>query len=152
IVVLLGVLGHTAIGAPPMARLRTAAGRTTQGAQRGRCDNVKAQSKGRKDVRRRPTPASLPPGLAARQLAHALIAAVQIDRRPLDQALAEAAARPETAAMEQRDRAFARLLAATVLRRLGELEQVLRAFLEKPLPGAGRRVWPILLAGAAQLL
>ncbi len=95
---------------------------------------------------------STPPGLAARSLAHALIGGVLIDRRPLDQLLAESAARPEVAAIEPRDRAFARLLAATVLRRLGELERVLDTFLQKALPKAGRRVWPILLAGAAQLL
>jgi 16S rRNA (cytosine967-C5)-methyltransferase len=98
----------------------------------------------------RPRPA--PPGLAARSLAHDLIAGVLIDRRPLDQLLAEAMARPEVAHIEPRDRAFARLLAATVLRRLGELERVLEAFLTKPLPRAAQRVRVILLAGAAQLL
>ncbi len=91
-------------------------------------------------------------GLAARALAHELIAGVLIDRRPLDQVLAETGARPQAAALESRDRAFARLLAATVLRRQGELEHVLRAFLDKPLPKSSRRVWAILLAGAAQLL
>jgi 16S rRNA (cytosine967-C5)-methyltransferase len=75
-----------------------------------------------------------------------------MDRRPLDQLLGEAMARPEVAAIEARDRAFARLLAATVLRRLGELDRVLGAFLEKPLPKAAQRVRVILLAGAAQLL
>jgi 16S rRNA (cytosine967-C5)-methyltransferase len=93
-----------------------------------------------------------PPGLAARNLAHELVAGVLFDRRPLDQVLAQAGARPEIAALEPRDRAFARLVAATVLRRQGELELVLRAFLDKPLPKSGRRVWAILLAGAAQLL
>jgi 16S rRNA (cytosine967-C5)-methyltransferase len=97
-----------------------------------------------------PRPAS--PGLAARNLAHALIAGVLIDRRPLEQVLAEAGARPEAAAMEPRDRAFARALAAAVLRRQGELEHVLGALIAKPLPTSGRRVWPILLAGTAQLL
>jgi 16S rRNA (cytosine967-C5)-methyltransferase len=69
--------------------------------------------------------------------------------------LAHALARPEAAAMEARDRAFARLLAATVLRRQGELELVLNGFLETPLAkagNAGRRAWPILLTGAAQIL
>jgi 16S rRNA (cytosine967-C5)-methyltransferase len=94
----------------------------------------------------------VPAGLPARTLAHALIAGVLIDRRPLDQLLSEALAQPGAAAIEPRDRAFARLLAATVLRRLGELEKVLSAFLEKPLPRAAQRVQAILLAGAAQLL
>jgi 16S rRNA (cytosine967-C5)-methyltransferase len=97
-------------------------------------------------------PRPAPAGLAARALAHELIAGVLIERRPLDQVLAEAGARPEAAALEPRDRAFARLLAATALRRQGELEHVLRAFLDKPLPKSSRRVWAILLAGAAQLL
>src|SRR5262245_60288153 len=73
-------------------------------------------------------------------------------KRTLEQVLAETAARPETAAIEPRDRAFARLLAATVLRRQGELEHVLGAFLERRPPRGSGRVWPILLAGAAQIL
>jgi 16S rRNA (cytosine967-C5)-methyltransferase len=44
------------------------------------------------------------------------------------------------------------MIAATVLRRQGELEHVLNAFLEKPLPADKGRLWPILLAGAAQLV
>ncbi|MFZ1103204.1 MAG: MFS transporter, partial [Hyphomicrobiaceae bacterium] len=66
--------------------------------------------------RHKSKPRPLPPGLAARSLAHDLIAGVLIDRRPLDQLLAAALARPEVAQIEPRDRAFARLLAATVLR------------------------------------
>jgi 16S rRNA (cytosine967-C5)-methyltransferase len=77
---------------------------------------------------------------------------VVLDRRPLEQALTEAAAGPDWAAIEPRDRAFARMLAATVLRRQGELEHVLANFLERPLPKSSGRMRPILLAGAAQLL
>src|SRR5262245_173919 len=93
-----------------------------------------------------------PAGLAARNLAHALIAGVLLDRRPLEQALNQLAAGPDWAAIEPRDRAFARMLAATVLRRQGELEYVLAAFLERPLPRSSGRMRPILLAGAAQLI
>ncbi len=93
-----------------------------------------------------------PQGLAARDLAHALISGVLLERRTLDEMLAETAARPATAAIEPRDRAFARLLAATVLRRKGELERVLDAFLERRPPRSSGRMWPILLAGAAQIL
>jgi 16S rRNA (cytosine967-C5)-methyltransferase len=93
-----------------------------------------------------------PQGLAARDLAHELIAGVLLERRTLDAMLAEIAARPETAAIEARDRAFARALAATVLRRQGELEHVLSAFLERRPPRSSGRLWPILLAGAAQIL
>ena len=55
-------------------------------------------------------------------------------------------------ALEPRDRALARMIAATVLRRLGELEAVLNGYLEKPLPKQKGALWPILLSGAAQLL
>src|SRR5262245_55773234 len=104
---------------------------------------------------RQQRPKSAPPGLPARQLAHDLIAGVLLDRRPLEQVLADAGARPKAAAMEGRDRAFARGLAATVLRRQGELEHVLGAFLDRPLAKSGKpghRAWTILLAGAAQIL
>jgi 16S rRNA (cytosine967-C5)-methyltransferase len=90
--------------------------------------------------------------LAARELAHRLIAGVLVDKRPLEQVLADCAERPPFAGLEARDRAFARMLSATVLRRLGELEHVLRAFLERPLPKEAGRVRAILLAGAAQLV
>ncbi len=101
---------------------------------------------------RRPPRRPPPQGLAARDLAHELIAGVLLAKRTLDEMLAATAARPQTAAIEPRDRAFARLLAATVLRRLGELEHVLAAFLERRPPRSSGRLWPILLAGAAQIL
>jgi 16S rRNA (cytosine967-C5)-methyltransferase len=120
--------------------------RVREGLAPSRTTNVPAAQR----HKARPRPA--PPGLAARRLAHDLIAGVLFERRPLDQVLAEAGAHPEAAAMEPRDRAFARLLVATVLRRQGELEHVLRAYLDKPLPKSARGARAILLAGAAQLL
>jgi 16S rRNA (cytosine967-C5)-methyltransferase len=94
----------------------------------------------------------IPPGLAARTLAVHLVAGVLIDKHPLEQVLAEQSSRPQIAAMEARDRALARAVTAAVLRRQGELEHVLNAFLERPLPADKGRLWPILLTGAAQLL
>ncbi len=91
-------------------------------------------------------------GAMARELAHGVISAVLVDRTPLDQALSRALASPKYAGLESRDRAFAHSLAATVLRRKGELEHVLSAYLERPLPTEARRIWFILLAGAAQLI
>jgi 16S rRNA (cytosine967-C5)-methyltransferase len=44
------------------------------------------------------------------------------------------------------------MVAATVLRRHGELEHVLNAFIERPLPPDKGQLWPILLCAAAQLL
>jgi 16S rRNA (cytosine967-C5)-methyltransferase len=51
-----------------------------------------------------------------------------------------------------RDRAFAHLLAATVLRHRGRLSAVVGRFLERALPREARRAELILLTGAAQLL
>lgn len=93
-----------------------------------------------------------PAGAAARDLAHRLVAGVLIDKRPLEQAWADLADRPRAAALEPRDRAFARALATTVVRHKGELEYVLNGFLERPLPKEAAGVWPILLTGAAQLI
>ena len=56
------------------------------------------------------------------------------------------------ALIEPRDRAFARLIVVTVLRRHGELDAVVRAFIDKPLPANTGLLWPILLAASAQLL
>jgi 16S rRNA (cytosine967-C5)-methyltransferase len=87
-----------------------------------------------------------PPGLATRQAAVRVIAAVLGQHRSLDDALTA------TEGLEPRDRAFARLIAATVIRRMGELEAVLRTYLTKPLPRKTGALWPILLSASAQLL
>ncbi len=83
----------------------------------------------------------------ARTAALALLDAVLGRHVPLDQAIE--ASQP-FAALSARDRAFARLLVATVLRRLGQIDDVLARFMAKPLqPGMVR---DILRLGAAQLL
>ncbi len=69
--------------------------------------------------------------------------------QPLDQAQA---AHRGFAAMEPRDRGFARLLATTVLRRLGTLDQRLDRLLKKPLPKSETRARNALRLGAAQLM
>lgn len=81
-----------------------------------------------------------------------MIAGVLIDQRPFEQVLADLIDRPKAAALAPRDRAFARVLATTVLRRQGELEHVLSAFLERPLPKEALRVRIVLLTGIAQLI
>jgi 16S rRNA (cytosine967-C5)-methyltransferase len=91
--------------------------------------------------------------LAARRLAARLVGSVLLQSRSFDDVLAACLAHPEASVLPARDRAFARLVAATVLRRLGELEHVLDACLEKrPTQSASRQLWPVLLCGAAQLL
>lgn len=91
-------------------------------------------------------------GLDARRLAVELIEAVLNRHHALDDAMDYADRRPEMARLEPRDRGFARLIAATVLRRLGSLEVVLARFMERPLPVTASRPRSILLAGAAQVL
>lgn len=51
-----------------------------------------------------------------------------------------------------RDRAFAHLLAASVLRNRGRLMAIVSRFIERPLPREARRAELILLSAAAQLL
>ncbi|MGI9402982.1 MAG: RsmB/NOP family class I SAM-dependent RNA methyltransferase [Hyphomicrobium sp.] len=110
----------------------------------------KASHRGKsKPVPRKAAAPRLPSGFAAREATVRLLAAVLRDRRSLDEALAKDLAKNS---MEPRDRALARLIAGTVLRRLGELEAVLTSFLQKPLPERQGQLWPILLSGAAQLL
>lgn len=80
----------------------------------------------------------------------ATLSAVLDGGRPLDEAFDAAASRIGT--LEPRDRALARLIVLTVLRRKGELQAVVNSFLEKPLPASTGALWPILLSAAAQLL
>src|SRR5436190_15548446 len=73
-----------------------------------------------------------------------------LDRgQPLDDALAR---HPGFGELDPRDRAFVRLLLATTLRRLGEIEEVLGSMIERPLEGANAVGRQILRLGAAQLL
>jgi len=87
--------------------------------------------------------------LDARGAALALLHSVLGRRLSLDEALEQGgfAGLPSG-----RDRAFARALAATVLRRLGQIDAVVAACLEKPLTPKARAVENILRLGIAQLL
>ncbi|WP_084596652.1 RsmB/NOP family class I SAM-dependent RNA methyltransferase [Elioraea tepidiphila] len=82
-------------------------------------------------------------GTQARSAAIALLEAVLGRRRTLEEAL-DALPR-----LEPRDRGFAHLLAATVLRRLGTLDALIEPFLRRAPPDAVRHA---LRLGAAQLL
>jgi 16S rRNA (cytosine967-C5)-methyltransferase len=89
------------------------------------------------------------PAPTARQVALDLIGAVLRRRRPLDDAIEDHAAMPE---LSVRDRAFARLLVATVLRRLGQIDALIHECLNTPLPPRAAIVHDILRVGIAQLL
>jgi 16S rRNA (cytosine967-C5)-methyltransferase len=83
--------------------------------------------------------------LSSRRVALAVLTACLDKRQPLDDALARHAG---FAALEPRDRAFVRLLLATTLRRLGEIDTVLGQLIERDNPAARQ----VLRLGAAQLL
>jgi 16S rRNA (cytosine967-C5)-methyltransferase len=114
---------------------------------------VKAPAKHRpKTQKTKPREEPAAPGLMARELATAVVDSVLNRHRGFDDAWARAESNARIAALEPRDRAFARAIAATVLRRLGSLDAVLAAFMERPLPAKDGRAKAILLCGAAQLL
>ncbi len=85
----------------------------------------------------------------ARAVALDLLGAVLRSRIALDEALA---AHAGLAALEGRDRAFARLLVATVLRRLGQIDALIEARLERPLLPRAGRVQDTLRLAVAQLV
>ncbi len=75
--------------------------------------------------------------------------AVLDEGRPLDEALNDT---PSFATLAGRDRAFARAMATTTLRRLGGIDAVLAQFLERPLPETAAHGRAMLRIGATQLL
>jgi 16S rRNA (cytosine967-C5)-methyltransferase len=85
----------------------------------------------------------------ARDVALDLIGAVLRRKRPLDDAIEESAAMHQ---LSGRDRAFARLLVATVLRRLGQIDALIAQCLNIPLAPRAMLVQDILRLGVAQLL
>lgn len=87
--------------------------------------------------------------LSPRWAALDLLDAVLRRKQPLDDAIPD---HPGFAGLEVRDRAFARLLVATTLRRLGQIDAVIDAALKRPLPGKAQGVRDILRLGAVQLL
>jgi 16S rRNA (cytosine967-C5)-methyltransferase len=90
---------------------------------------------------------SQPP--SARHVALDLVGAVLRRRRPLDDAIDD---NPAMHQLSGRDRAFARLLVATVLRRLGQIDALIADCLKTPLAPRAAAVHDILRLGIAQLL
>ena len=89
------------------------------------------------------------PASNARHVALDLIGAVLGRERPLDESIED---NPAMAQLSLRDRAFARLLVATVLRRLGQIDALIGACLATPLPPRAAGVHDVLRLGIAQLL
>src|SRR6266436_5924249 len=89
------------------------------------------------------------PAPTARQVALDLLGAVLRRKRPLDDAIED---NPDMSVLSARDRAFARLLVATVLRRLGQIDALVAECLNTPLSTRAALVHDILRLGIAQLL
>src|ERR1700722_14144957 len=86
---------------------------------------------------------------SARSVAIDLVGAVLRRKRPLDDAIEE---NGEMAALPARDRAFARLLVAMVLRRLGQIDALIAHCINTPLPARAAPVHDMIRLGIAQLL
>lgn len=123
-------------------------GRKRQGARSTGSSKKQSRSNNKPEFK---TPAS-GTGFDTRKLAVTLIHEVMIKGRSFDATVANAFATPVGQSLAPRDRALARLIAVTVLRRHGDLAGVLNTFLGKPLSDDKGKIWPILLSGAAQLL
>src|SRR6185437_13531608 len=85
----------------------------------------------------------------SRRIALDVLVACLDKGQPFDDAMAR---HPGFPALDPRDRAFVRLLLATTLRRLGEIDEVLASLVERPLEGANAPAHYVLQLGAAQLL
>ncbi len=85
----------------------------------------------------------------AREIAIDCLAAILRRGWRLENALDD---HPGYGRLETRDRAFARLLVATTLRRLGQIDRLIGHCLDRPLPAKAAGVTDILRLGLAQLL
>jgi len=95
------------------------------------------------------TQADFSPGMAARTAALSVLSDVLRKRRPLDAALDEIVPR----GLASRDVRFARAIASETMRRFGQLDALLRAFVAKtPPPHRAGPTLEILLASACELL
>jgi len=88
-------------------------------------------------------------GLPTRDVALDLLRAVLDDHRSLNDALEDAF--PQEKKPAAADRAFGRLIAMTVLRRLGEIDVMINDLLQRPLPRKAHEVQHILRLAAAQI-
>ena len=86
---------------------------------------------------------------ATRSVAFDMLRGVLARRRTLDR---EMTTHNGYRRLPARDRAFARLIVSTVLRRTGQIDAVLDAFLERPLPRSGDAVQDILRLATAEIL
>ncbi|HRF08074.1 MAG TPA: RsmB/NOP family class I SAM-dependent RNA methyltransferase [Xanthobacteraceae bacterium] len=91
------------------------------------------------------------PGLTARRFAADALLAILHKRRALEDVFEHGETGIHFRALDERDRALARMIVATALRRAGSLQAVLERFLQQGWP-EDVRVHAILLSAAAQIL
>lgn len=89
------------------------------------------------------------PDTSARSVVLDILAAVLGSRRPLDEAFAD---HPALARLNARDTALARNIVTTTIRRLGQIDSLIEACLEKPIPRKDWMVHDILRLGICQLM
>ncbi|MEQ9146069.1 MAG: transcription antitermination factor NusB [Parvibaculaceae bacterium] len=92
-----------------------------------------------------------PAGTSARNAALRALFAVLEKGETLDEALARELASADLA-VHPSDRAFARAIVTLVLRRLGQVDDLLASLLDRPLPARAGRAVNLLRIGAAELL
>jgi 16S rRNA (cytosine967-C5)-methyltransferase len=91
-------------------------------------------------------------GLPARRAAAELLDAVFTRKHPLDEILSRSLDQGAMCDLPARDRALARAIVATSLRRKGQLDRVLSHFLDRGIPAKSGTLYAILLSAAAQLV
>lgn len=101
---------------------------------------------------RKPGSGAEVPGLAARQAAARLLAAVIDARTPLDGLTDNEHGHPQYRALDGRDRALVRAILVTALRHRMTIAALLARRLEKPLPSNATTLSHILHVAAAQIL
>jgi len=84
-----------------------------------------------------------------RMVALDLLRSVLRQKRRLDETVSD---HPAFAGLDSRDRAFVRVLAATTLRRLGQIDAFIDFALEKPLPRKASGVHDLLRLGICQII
>jgi len=121
---------------------------TDKKAQKPKANTQKNRPK-RPGFRKPARPTAQNPALGARAVALRVMFAVLDRQTLLDEAFAKFV---DTSDLEGRDRAFVRLLVTVTLRRLGQLDDVIAGFLDRPLKPSVSRIQHLLRLGAAQML
>ena len=117
-------------------------------------DKKPVQKNGKTGGRRRPggPKKRAVSGLPVRMAAIEVLTRILSQGAPLDKAFGELAGQDNMEGMEHRDRALVRLIVTTVLRRRGQIKDVIGRYLDKPLPKRSGSVPLIMDVAAAQIL